>query len=1438
MPDLAQFHDGGAQSAFVLCQRSWTLALYLIQTIPRQTALRLFQSGSFFAKLPALLRMIWTGDEHILGSSSTYSGVEGQHDGLDEQPSKRCRLSPDASTSVRLPGQVEPQRLNTGLYVIVCQFIGRLVGGGRLPHGTETASWYDKSTILLSSLAQAAEVVGLSLQLLLRLLEQSPTSNQKHALIKAIPRIIIIWRVNLNADNSHIHEGRAALFHQHCGFVSLGLLQWLKSSQPQMSGLQEAIDVLEQLVSLNVVLPLRSRLSAQTIADWTSNRTALTWSNIQSSVDTVENYLLTQPENSTIHPEVFRQVSPEYAALVLDIAIRALPSSNVRKRQREQMWLEELFAGLAYHACCKLPKMESAEQGVLKMADILEDDRLILSVLPLIHLLDVAIQYHLTISLPLLSYLTSVVLECSKPVPEWLILTRLIRLDCDIFIPNSGLRNAAGCLDELCDMMSQTGTVPDPTYRIIRDNITVPIIQAFGKARDMAGFFQIWKKGLEENMHQGSLAMISDNDNLTSSVWDDEQFLEAVTEAIKRYATPFLTRNILAETLPTLRSIRHRVGSTLDVFAQISILERCIAARAEDFLQQHLILEELKEAVLGALESQSTYQSQRWRLWSLLRCAAVHLPYFELDAGLLQVRSKVMFVQITAIEQLANRDILYVRTSGLREAVECFHVLVTSVAQEVSQKALLTEVSNLIMLITAHNDSLIHAASREADCLWDGRRRTLVGISQVVDACIGMLLQNPEVFVLMPTLLGDLVKQLVRRTSQVSLPTEGLANECAKVLRVILTTDKLLCDPALYQQLLKSVFHTAMHFGKCELVEHLLRGVNVQPLKREQLGGFCDEIMIRIRDNKTDESSKELSSALLLLEHFVRVAPVSVGSPKHWNQLLDLLDMIDHKVQQSGALDFTNALTSLIHIFKVNWDRTIAFREPTKVRELLLVVIEWCKKHLSINHATHTTGPSLTIVGELVENFRENGHVMSASETGMEDVQRQFLQTIRQQAKELVKDGPFDRKMCHCVQSFTKCRDVGQDDDESQIVVQSLRHTFALQEKALLEPGPDDGLQYAARIASLQLRYLQRPETAISVKNRLSDMITHALSKEDLSPSRPITASDLLIRARVATEVVEQIPQESYVEAFTIIQEDEAKPASSQASVYVAAALLNGIEPSMLEEQPTLASRVQYYATLRFVLESNNGQDLCIGLEMCRFVLTHLSGAVNQAAIDELQAALAVLTSCEARSAHSVTPELSTAVFDRICTIIAVLLGRFRSRLQSRYHLLMPVLQNLLHCLYYQGSTAAATQPMQTHQQLQFIGSLPKWISSSSSHLPPTSAMNYARLLTSICDPTASAVVTTKKRQASTRLNDETKKARSIAGQYMQYLVMEYARCTLDGQISPESKQKLMPGMYAILDCMNADLMRAMNTAMDANSRAVFKSLYDDWNKFGRWTSD
>lgn len=156
-------------------------------------------------------------------------------------------------------------------------------------------------------------------------------------------------------------------------------------------------------------------------------------------------------------------------------------------------------------------------------------------------------------------------------------------------------------------------------------------------------------------------------------------------------------------------------------------------------------------------------------------------------------------------------------------------------------------------------------------------------------------------------------------------------------------------------------------------------------------------------------------------------------------------------------------------------------------------------------------------------------------------------------------------------------------------------------------------------------------------------------------------------------------------------------------------------------------------------------------------------------------------------------------------------------KLGGRYHLVLSALQGLLRCLFVPYA--------KSHDILEE--------NEPSSALGEAHAIVYGRLLTTICNPAVSAV-TQSKRHSRLDLNDETKKARSIAGQYLQYLIMGYCDCQLKGRLTPAVKAALAPGLYGIFDVMSPNVMHTINSAMNSSGRSIFKALFEDYQRFGR----
>ena len=168
-----------------------------------------------------------------------------------------------------------------------------------------------------------------------------------------------------------------------------------------------------------------------------------------------------------------------------------------------------------------------------------------------------------------------------------------------------------------------------------------------------------------------------------------------------------------------------------------------------------------------------------------------------------------------------------------------------------------------------------------------------------------------------------------------------------------------------------------------------------------------------------------------------------------------------------------------------------------------------------------------------------------------------------------------------------------------------------------------------------------------------------------------------------------------------------------------------------------------------------------------------------------------------------------------LCRLFSTTLKLHRPKLDGRYHLILQALQSLLRCLFTPCNVSDEAEA-----------------EASPSAFTPEHAADYARILSTMADPTVSSV-TRLKEHHKLGLNDETKKARRIAGEHLQYLIIEYCVRRLKEKLAPEMKKALEPGLFAVLSVITIDVMRVVNSALDESGRSVWRDLYEDWKRNG-----
>jgi nucleolar pre-ribosomal-associated protein 2 len=185
-----------------------------------------------------------------------------------------------------------------------------------------------------------------------------------------------------------------------------------------------------------------------------------------------------------------------------------------------------------------------------------------------------------------------------------------------------------------------------------------------------------------------------------------------------------------------------------------------------------------------------------------------------------------------------------------------------------------------------------------------------------------------------------------------------------------------------------------------------------------------------------------------------------------------------------------------------------------------------------------------------------------------------------------------------------------------------------------------------------------------------------------------------------------------------------------------------------------------------------------------------------------IEVTLSSVSTIASKTSSGVTASPKT--YEWLCHLVETIIKRHRIRLDGHFHILIAALQSLL-----------------------------KNLLSRPSEDSPAQAKLFARLLTLVCEPTDASV---SRSQASSGLDSERDRAKRYAGQYMYLVLMQYVKLQLEFVVPHSVREVLEPGMYSVMDITSPDGMKLMNDAMDPSGRVIFKELYKQYQKFGKWT--
>ncbi|KAI0435161.1 Urb2/Npa2 family-domain-containing protein [Xylaria sp. FL1042] len=228
--------------------------------------------------------------------------------------------------------------------------------------------------------------------------------------------------------------------------------------------------------------------------------------------------------------------------------------------------------------------------------------------------------------------------------------------------------------------------------------------------------------------------------------------------------------------------------------------------------------------------------------------------------------------------------------------------------------------------------------------------------------------------------------------------------------------------------------------------------------------------------------------------------------------------------------------------------------------------------------------------------------------------------------------------------------------------------------------------------------------------------------------------------------------------------------------------------------------------------------------EIMLFLLDKHANALTQYNIEATLTSVAEI--CSARGPNIQGPKVAGEIFASLFKLVALIIKRHRLRLSGHFHILLTTLRALLTVLVADPNSSISTRRAAQSRH-------PPWL---LARLQPRHAERFARLLTLICEPSAASVARSRSRsRPGSELDSATDVAKRAAGQYM-YLVLEvYIKLQLEAEVPRDMRKALEFGVFSVLDITSEGCRKALNESLDASGRAVFRALFAEYRKFGKW---
>ncbi|EAU39166.1 conserved hypothetical protein [Aspergillus terreus NIH2624] len=1222
------------------------------------------------------------------------------------------------------------------------------------------------------------------------------TTDLQH-LLYVIPAILELWELRSNrlvdSDSGAANE----CFARYCFRNALQLQSRIRSIQLDTDERGHVLQGVERLIALHVVIPARVAFFDRGGSGIDYSASEPDWSPVKPVSDTFRPVLFGpeagEPSDMKKGPGKVSELLPDF----FDIACRSVPRNTFRRQTHEAPWLETLFVAVAELAY-SMAKAENSVSYFTEFVGILE------------HLFRVVLARNVQLSLhTLLTHAAYTgLLKDGLAQVQWGLTALLVELGADIFLPNSGLNDSTKLLNALLAkiILHWRNGPSDSNYDTIKNGIVIPLLRGFMAARDLPTLMQLWYEQLIDVEEARS-----ESDNLAHFVvWEDDDVCNVYGALLR---SPLATAHASMQMRAAAAEIKADDGKVSDspgAYAQFVILEAGFRERALSPTDSADDLRSVLETLTSSLSPKQTLH-WRWRMWRFSRNLLAHSVQSTVnDIG--DMLRDLVDVAAKAIRR-HQKDKMAKRNAPL-ECYEAYQFALATVKLSVDSghmdkfKSVTKDVAKFIQSTTA-KDALQSMATP-----WNGSVEALTSTTHLALAYFLTLVRSPDIWVnvdpeVRRSLFGHILS-LATSQYQVSSTLEK-ATSAATFLQAwtgVSCHEYLLNTPAIATDLISVLSARVKEDteNRKPLIESLQR-IPASLITRRQRGTLMDLLQEVILQG---DSIPEVTVGILSL--MAKMADMSKSSAvltSDWEPMWNVANAV--------ALQGTEVDLQIMKAFRKLHRAVVA--------KLLVSSEDDCRK-LFKKMYRKVTGKASKLRSidrnsmecfflriSLSQLWFHRGRLSGVfDEAELAGCRQNVFELVVAEVK-AVKDQCKKQKLEETI-TLIKTLDA-LEDFEDLATDHAEVEKFLSKIESYVEKSVDSGstLRRLIRRRVLAGRASDKSITLPVIQCAETLPLEHMYSDEQQAFIRSIGAR------------FQNMPVDRLTGVIRDIQTLGFQTNNAQYHLLIAGLAAASMPPTEDKESASGKELSQLCtAVTESLSHSTSIEHFTFATECLDILLRNHTRCITQWNIDSLLAAVAV---CASKAGPRISSDFSATIYIRLCRLMGVLLGLHRQKLGGRFHLILPAMQRLLNCLFARTKKRTRSMVPDKRQAQQ-----PYWLSPlAASH-----AVHFTRLLTSLCDPTVSAVSRPTQSGAGYEgLTDQTKKAKRIAGQYLQYLIMEYAQSSLRGSLTPEVKAAIMPGLYSVLDVMSRETMRALNAGLDVSGRAVFKGLYDDYVKFGKW---